>query len=88
MGAADRDAHFKYWLHTQGYTFNGPATMYGLMFPELRTLRAGYEVEQELQEDAESGVSQSDRAGLQEFNEKHGGAGGGANDGPPGGRTR
>lgn len=44
--------------------------MYSLMFPELRTLRAGYEVERELQEDAQKGVSQSDRAGLQEFNEK------------------
>lgn len=67
MGHADRDAHFKYWLHKHGYTFHGPTSMYGLTFPELRALRAGYRVEQQLQEDAQNGVDQSDRANLAQF---------------------
>lgn len=70
MGEADKEAHFKYWLHQQGYTFNGPSTMYNLTYPEIRTLRAGYEVEAELREDAEKGVSQTDRARLADFNER------------------
>jgi len=44
--------------------------MYGLLFPELRILRAGYMVERQLQEDAEKGFDQSDRADLRRFSQE------------------
>jgi hypothetical protein len=53
-----------------GYTFHGPTSYYRLAVPEMRTLRAGWAVQQREQQDRQNGVDPGDRSRLQQFNER------------------
>ena len=40
------------------------------MFPEIRILWAGYQLQRQLEKDAEKGIDQKDRANLKKFGKK------------------